>query len=141
MTALVRLEPWAARFRPGRMFLSSHGEACHPEFVAGLGVAFVAAGAYWHGGWRWGVAGLLAAALLAWAARSRLGRIHLPSHRETFHPEFLASLVVAFVAAGAYWYGGWRWGVAGLLAGALLVWRLRAWQNGSSLSPAKNGRG
>ena len=38
-----------------------------PEFLAGV----LAASAYWYGGWRWGIAGLLAAALLAWGLRRR----------------------------------------------------------------------
>ena len=63
-----------------------------------------------------------------------------PSHEETFHPEFLAGLVVAFVAAGAYWYGGWRWGVVGLLAAALVALRIRAAWTGPSPSPAENER-
>ncbi len=132
MTATVRLERRAARSRLGRIF-------------PGLGVAFGAAGGYLYGGWRWGVVvlvvALLAAALLAWAARSRLGRIFLRPHEETFHPEFLASLVVAFVAAGGYLYGGWRWGVVGLLAAALLALKIRARWTGPSPSPAEHGRG
>ena len=57
--------------------------------------------------------------------------------RDRWAPEFLAGLV----AAGAYWYGGWPWGIVGLSAAAILAWGMRAWQAGSSLSPAENGRG
>ena len=128
MTALVPPERQVAGSRPD-------------PIRAALALAGIATGAYLFGGWRWGVVGLLAAALLVWAARSRLGRTFLPSYGETDHPEFRWGLVAAFVAAGAYLYGGWRWGVVGLLAAALLAWRRRVRQAGSSLSPVENGRG
>ncbi len=127
MTALVPPERRVAGSRPG-------------PIRAALALGGIATGAYLFGGWRWGVVGLLAAALLVWAARSRLGRTYVPSHGETDHPEFRWGLVAAFVAAGAYLYGGWRWGFVGLLAAALLAWRRRVRQAGSSLSPAENGR-
>ncbi len=57
--------------------------------------------------------------------------------RERWAPELLAGLL----AAGAYWYGGWPWGIAGLLAAVLLAWGMRRWQTEPALSPAENGRG
>ena len=57
--------------------------------------------------------------------------------RDRWAPEFLAG----FLAACAYWYGGWPWGVVGLLAAALLAWGMRRWQAEPPLSPAENGRG
>ena len=85
MTPTVRLERCVARSRLG-------------PIREGLAVALIAAGGYMYGGWRWGVVGLLAGALLVWAARSRLGRTYFPSDGERFHPEFLAGLVAAVVA-------------------------------------------
>ena len=126
MTAMVRLERWVVGSRPGPL-------------RDGLGVALMAAGAYLLGGWRWGVVGLLAGALLAWAARSRLGRTFLRPDGDTFHPEFLWGLVAAFVAAGASVYGGWRWGVVGLSAAALLACWRRARRTEPSLPPDENG--
>ena len=125
--ALVPPERRVARSRPGPV-------------RAALALVGMATGAYLLGGVAWGVVGLLAAALLVWAARYRFGRTYLPSHGGTDHPEFRWGLVAAFVAAGAYLYGGWRWGVVGLLAAALLAWRRRVRQAGSSLSPVENGR-
>ena len=57
--------------------------------------------------------------------------------RERWAPEFLAGLL----AASAYWYGGWPWGVVGLLAAAFLAWGMRRWQAEPSLAPAENRRG
>jgi len=57
--------------------------------------------------------------------------------RDRWTPEFLAGLI----SASAYWYGGWPWGVVGLLAAALLAWGTRRWQAEPSLSSAENGRG
>ena len=57
--------------------------------------------------------------------------------RDRWAPELLAG----FIAAGAYWYGGWPWGVVGLLTAALLAWGMRAWQAETARSPAEAGRG
>ena len=78
-----------------------------------------AAGAFWFGGWPWGVVALSAIALVAWMTRE-------VRPEQWYARSWLPDVLMGVFFAGLLWFSGWRWGAVAFLAFALLAKGVRA---------------